>query len=399
MRWLYYDPDDPTEAAAHEDTLRRIDRWWETFAGKRRDLDALFAGEARWDLPEWMHQTLHVVDKRLMWEFGRDARGQHQLVITPEGHHALRPMVRSLLDAAPELDGWTFHGHRQAEPWGEVVKAIEARVGGDVSQGRASARLGEDHRIDLAFHLPDCQGADDDRARHQAFVAAECLLGEETLDKWIGTIEVAPMDAADQPRGRRKHGATLPPGSLPGRVDALRNAVLDQLPAEPACVRGTAELQHALLELDPQPRETYPERFDLQTAVTSNLDMWRCAHSGRPFHSERFSRCGETFAYLKLSGRWDSPSQQFNARQRLHDLLDDGLMKRQVGCTIGGGTGLRYAYIDLALLDVRAAIGVIRRSLRTAGVGPRSWLLFFDGELADEWLGIHEDAPPPPCAL
>jgi hypothetical protein len=34
--------------------------------------------------------------------------------------------------------------------------------------------------------------------------------------------------------------------------------------------------------------------------------------------------------------------------------------------------------------------------MRAAAVANRSWLLFHDAHLADEWIGIYEDTPPPP---
>ena len=46
--------------------------------------------------------------------------------------------------------------------------------------------------------------------------------------------------------------------------------------------------------------------------------------------------------------------------------------------------GLRLDRLDLELLQRRR-------------VNERSWLLFFDPELADEWMGIYEGAPPPPA--
>jgi hypothetical protein len=65
---------------------------------------------------------------------------------------------------------------------------------------------------------------------------------------------------------------------------------------------------------------------------------------------------------------------------------------------IGGGSGLRYAYIDLALLDVKRAVPVIRQVLSDCRAPLRSWLLFHDDDLAAEWIGIYRQTPPPPLA-
>ncbi|HVT45754.1 MAG TPA: hypothetical protein VMT00_15350 [Thermoanaerobaculia bacterium] len=68
MRWLHADPSRPEERRYIEDTSLRIDAWWRTFATRTNDLDALFSGNAEWDLPAWMHENLQAIHPSLMWE-------------------------------------------------------------------------------------------------------------------------------------------------------------------------------------------------------------------------------------------------------------------------------------------------------------------------------------------
>jgi hypothetical protein len=84
-----------------------------------------------------------------------------------------------------------------------------------------------------------------------------------------------------------------------------------------------------------------------------------------------------------------------DARGRLEEMTNATLAEHALGCTFGGGTGRRYAYIDLALTDVPRAIPVLRDFVRRVALSPRSWLLFFDAEYADEWVGLHERSPKP----
>ena len=71
------------------------------------------------------------------------------------------------------------------------------------------------------------------------------------------------------------------------------------------------------------------------------------------------------------------------------------MRREEVGCYVGGGTGLRYSYLDLALTDVARAV-VIMRVLREGNIPKRTWIQFFDTDLQTEWVGIWDDAPPPP---
>jgi hypothetical protein len=83
----------------------------------------------------------------------------------------------------------------------------------------------------------------------------------------------------------------------------------------------------------------------------------------------------------------------------MEDALDAVLKPDKLGCSIGGGTGLRYSYIDLALTAVDQGIKRIRHALQAGNVRRRSWIQFFDSDLAAEWVGVYDDSPPPPMAL
>ena len=65
---------------------------------------------------EWMHRQLGAVDERIMWEFG-PSEGGHRLVLTPEVHRNLRPMVETMLERAPRLPGWSYAPYRPPEPF------------------------------------------------------------------------------------------------------------------------------------------------------------------------------------------------------------------------------------------------------------------------------------------
>jgi hypothetical protein len=107
---------------------------------------------------------------------------------------------------------------------------------------------------------------------------------------------------------------------------------------------------------------------------------------------------GEWFCYLKLDAM-DVPSEhRVEFRAQFEDALNPQLLQAGVGGCIGGGSGLRYSYVDLALTDVNRAIPIIRQVLASCRAPLRSWLLFFDDELAREWVGVYQQTPEPPLA-
>jgi hypothetical protein len=67
-----------------------------------------------------------------------------------------------------------------------------------------------------------------------------------------------------------------------------------------------------------------------------------------------------------------------------------------LGSVVGGGTGRRYSYIELALTDVEQAWQQMGVLLSNARLPKRTWLLFHDTDLSAQWHGLYDDTPNPP---
>jgi hypothetical protein len=386
--WKFLNPRDREAAALRREMEYKIDAWWLAFKAKAGDMDALFRGRTEWDLAEWMHDHLGAVDKRIMWEFG-PCDGGHRLVLTPEVHRNLRPMVETMLERAPRLPGWSFAAYRSPESMDAAREMVLAKTNKplpDTVTVRAS--VGELNRVDLVFESKGFPRSDRELAAHQAFTVAESLLGEEVLDKWIHTINVS--------RARPdKH--SLPPERLKRTVDALVLSIRDQLPGETFAARK-ANAEWAVLELEPDELDEYPWREDIITFTTMNVPLFAATVNDVSFYSERFSRCGERFAFLKIDGRGpDATEMKFADRAAIEAAADAAVLG--IGCVVGGGTGRHYSYIDLALTDVDRAIAALKPALRNGAIPKRAWLLFHDCEWRDEWVGMYDDTPPPPAPV
>jgi hypothetical protein len=411
MRWLFRDEKNTGETQTFEETLQRIDAWWQAFEMQSKNLEALFAGSAKWDLPEWMAENLQSIDERLMWEYGPAVNGSgHRLVITPESARELRPLTATIIERAPRLSDWEFFPYRLPEDLESAQATVEGRTGGSLDGLVVDARIGEHSLINLTFRSPRTRSADDQQALNDAFVATETLLGEELLDKWVGVIEVAPLrhsggflglfgKAKRQPTDERfQANSGIRLGQLKEVVDSLVVCLRDQLPSQvpTQSIDPDEKAQWSCIELKPQEAVDYPDRTDLIAALTLNPTLWMAAHCGRPFSSERFSRSGEVFVYVKID-RDDGPEgPQFSDRDEIETAINKALASDSLGGVCGGGTGIRYSYSDLVLTDLDRGIASVRKVLRNGGVPKRSWILFFDANLCGEWVGVYDDTPPPP---
>lgn len=394
MRWRFLNPRSPADAEFRRQMLARIDAWWSEFAANSDRLARLFSREEQWDLPAWMQEHLGDVDGRLCWEYGPAVRGEgHRLVITPESHRELRPLTATIVERAPRLPGWEFYSYRLPESAESAQMMVDARTGGDLTGVEVQAALGEHRLVDLKFLSPGASGPDDEQALNNALVATETLLGEENLDHHVGVIAVDRLKSGFF----RKKPSTIPLDRLYDTVRSLISASRDQLPDRPHYAWATAEeISWYAVQMQPQEADDYPRFEDQFTAITPVQELWVATRCGRPFCSERFSRCGELFCCLKLDGAEGLEGSEFDDREAIENAINAALIPRKLGCTIGGGTGMRYSYIELALAQPDQALAALRERLQAGRLPQRSWVLFHDADLCGEWVGVYDETPAPP---
>lgn len=384
MRWLYPDPLDHEENAARNAVISRMDRWWQSFAAQAETLAAYLHGKGEFDVPEFMAEQLEAVDPRLGWEFSAQGEAESRLVISVDGHLNLRPMVDALIARAPSLPGWRFLNAHPADTLAGAFSAVEAETEHAIGRASVRASAGGMNRVDLHFWLPDA--GRNELARAQAVIAAGRLLGEDALARWVGAIQTVP----EQEQGRWQPLEELPQAVFT-EVAGL-NARLPEVPL----VSMVKDLRWSLWRLNPPDRSDYPREEDLIMGSSALEEMSACAQLGAPFDSRRYSKVGETFCFLKFDGEGRKVAPRMEERKKVEAEVGAALVEHKLGCVVGAGTGKRYSYLDLALTDVPGSLTVIRGLMQKHAVSNRSWLLFHDAWLADEWVGVYDDTPPPP---
>ena len=100
--------------------------------------------------------------------------------------------------------------------------------------------------------------------------------------------------------------------------------------------------------------------------------------------------------HAETKNEFDVSNEIVAFRSKFEDALNPALVEANAGGCIGGGSGLRYAYIDMAITDIKRATPIIRKVLAEHQAPTRSWILFNDDDLAAEWIGIYSKTPPPP---
>lgn len=285
---------------------------------------------------------------------------------------------------------------KAAVPVPEALEAVRTAYGVDFANARARAGFSRGHLIDVVLSVPG--GDSSERAREAAHALLSALLGQARAADWLGEVAIAPAPRGGLLRVLDSRGSPdrfFPVKELPRTFERAIAGLYAGLPDRPLWSLG-GELYWTMLEASAERADDYAAQNDLLLASTYLPEMLKCFLGGSPFASSRFSRHGELFAYLKAESRTDDPRLALSARRVLEDALDAALVSERAGRVVGSGIGIRYSYVDFALSSVERAIAVVSNVARRVGLSERSWVLFCDTVIEDEWAPVHPSAPVPP---
>jgi hypothetical protein len=194
------------------DAIEAFWSWWPTV---REDFARAFSTREPLDpaLIEAMTAHVKAIHESLDWEFGRGTNSAHHLCVSGTGDPALRVIAERWWKRAPAADAnWEFHPCRQAGP----AEGVSLKIAGhEVAFDEMTFTVNEDEArevIHVEAHHPQFEVIADDALRMQVvFLALDQLLGEDGVERWIGSVGAL---------GVRPAEATSYAG-LRDRIDAL----------------------------------------------------------------------------------------------------------------------------------------------------------------------------------
>jgi hypothetical protein len=363
------------------DIATRIDAFWNSFVAHRSKIDAYLRGDRSFDLPRFMIDGLATIAPNIMWEFSGWEKG-HRLCLTAEHRLGLTVLVHAICQRAPKLIDFAIFEGRIAIPPADLPMLMEGRTRKPFQIESWAVKPGQINCIDVDF-TAQRGNLSDDELSDQASIALEFLLGEEKFKVWGGFVNPAP-------------------GLLPLKHDQVAESFSAKietayatLPTWPHSDPRWDEAPGIVAGSDSEEAADYPNFSDIQTISSSRDDFVQGLAGGIWwFRSERYSRFGETFCYLKIED--DNLRLTVAERGKLEDRLNLQLRGPGYGGSVGGGSGRRYAYIFLALADIAKGVDTVLATARAANVPKRSWLMCFDNYLTDQFLPVWPDSPPPP---
>jgi hypothetical protein len=280
-------------------------------------------------------------------------------------------------------------------PCAAAVVSVRSASGLDFGKARARAGFARGHLLDVVVYLPGGRGGA--REAEAAEELVRLLIGEELFERWIGSVVATPTIARGLlsviNENAEDHQA-LPIETLIDTVRAAIDGLKSGLPELSIDSSADAGGWFAF-ELEPMPAKDYLAQDDLLFCSTRVPELKKCYLRAEPFFSGRFTNSGALFAYFKFQSAELTPEGRLAERAAFEELIKRSLPEPHGGLVVGLGLGLRYSYIDVALLDPDSVVERVLPALRAAKISKRTWLLFCDSELEHEFVSVYEDSPPP----
>lgn len=210
-----------------------IDKFWEWWEQNRSDVRAAVAAGDTDRAAALMRPVVAAIDPELEWEVGPGQDAEYVLVVSGGGKPELRAMSERWVLAAPEPDAdFEYAPTRRRDH--RVLEATLVIDDFDVPMAELVAGTKLDHRrlrLDVIVHHPLFPLLQQESRLRVAFRALDAALGEDDVERWIGTIETsadAPIDA-------------IPVATLPEVIDQLRPAGDHWAVFKGTTVRGPVE--------------------------------------------------------------------------------------------------------------------------------------------------------------
>ncbi len=395
----------PGDGAAHDaydvaasridaPTRANIDAFWRAFEKIAPQLDDAFNQRAQFDIVGETSAALGPFAS-LEWEYGPGAEGGHRLCVTAGADPKALVLARAIARAAPVIPGWTFSDVRPAEEDDDVVRQkVEGRAGQALPDLQFRLFDDEAHLIGVEVIVPP--KTDSSLACVLAEISVSCLIGEADERIWIGGVRPG------KPGGGglfRKAPPTLSLNELKSAISMMQRQIdanlRDDRWIDVDLEKDAVAWSSLTASADPDAPPVF--RNDLMVAITPYPERLSAALTSPQFHSRRFSREGETFAYFKIDGAEDGSLGELEDREDLENLIGGALREAGLGASIGGGTGRQYSYVELALIgDLNEGLEVMASALKAVGIGRNCWVCFDEPGLELFYVPIWPDAPPPP---
>jgi hypothetical protein len=180
---------------ASDQAIERFWLWWPSIAKQlatspNSPLEALCRA---------IEEHVHAIHEKLSWTTGPGDHASHHFALSARGDLVLRAVTESWLAHAPAGDAdWEFRAARQPRDVSDESVSVGERSL-TLDPLRASVREDESRQVvDVVLYHPEFGDIEEALRARVAFVGLDAALGEDNVERWIGTVATA-VEPLDEP--------------------------------------------------------------------------------------------------------------------------------------------------------------------------------------------------------
>jgi len=177
--------------------IEPIKNFWHWFAINTSGIANMYSNRAFDELSKSIGRELDKVEEQLAWEIGPGKSKQYLFTISSEGNPRLRQIAETMVRSAPELPDWEFYSSKPPrQPTGKV-HLPERNIEFDTSGWKfIPLENPENGRLNLVVLDERLAFSNREAALKAVSIYLDELLGEDTVENWIGEFEVGSPDEA-----------------------------------------------------------------------------------------------------------------------------------------------------------------------------------------------------------
>lgn len=182
---------------------RLYDFFWEYFLEAERKLINLeeLNFREREEIFIELQTRLMLVDRNLGFEISRRKGLRREIVITANGLTELFPLVREIVEAAPDFDIWDIKAFKQRIDMSFGIRIGDIDVTADDIYFKITKNEGDENLLDLVVYLENKDRIPEFKQREIIYQLLDGIIGEEDVEMCIGVIDES--DVKDETYVRR----------------------------------------------------------------------------------------------------------------------------------------------------------------------------------------------------
>jgi hypothetical protein len=178
----------------------KIRTFWESFASRRIEIEACYEAGRFDGMAVLMDKQVHELNERLVWEVGPGKMLEYSLTISGEGDRDLRMLCQTIVDSAPQINGWEFYPARQARPAPPGISFLGKSQVSSHDWRYIAKPHSSSGRVDITILSDQFNRVPEKEALEAVQLYLDFVFGEDIVEEYLGIVSISQLSDSELSR-------------------------------------------------------------------------------------------------------------------------------------------------------------------------------------------------------